>query len=365
MINLSKFEKVLIEKDCNNFDLIERIQTFFEPEKIKFVDPINEVRSGLLTAQEISDSKKVLLIKKFPGQFFKRCPGTGKGLACCNYYVLNLGQQCDLDCSYCYLQSFLNFPYTTIYYNIDQALSELDSHFSQWENQPLRVGTGEVIDSLSLDPLTLYSHKLISFFNDRPKWKLEFKTKTDYVDQFINCEHAGNTIVSWSINPQYIISEEEKQTASLVERLNAAKKCLDKKFMISFHIDPVIWHPQWKESYSELVNELDKRFMPQDIPYISLGALRFQKTQRHIMRQRSPYSKWVTHGELFSGKDGKMRYDQALREEMFNFIIKEFKSKNTKWNIFLCMETPETWVNTMDSHPHKIDDLKDLFQPIL
>lgn len=365
MINTNKFSEVLIEKGCDNFKLVERVEKFFPAEKIRWIDPISEERSGQLSADEITESKKKLLIKKYAGQFFKRCPGTGKGLACCNYFVLNLGQQCDLDCTYCYLQSFLNFPYTTIYYNIDQSLNELNSHFSDWQNQPLRVGTGEVIDSLSLDPLTLYSHQLIEFFNTKPKWKLEFKTKTHFVDQFLNCEHAGNTIVSWSLNPQYIIDQEERLTSSLEQRLTAAVACLNKKFPISFHIDPVIWHEGWQESYATLVNEITKRFTPSDIPFMSIGALRFQKSQRHIMRLRSPKSKWVTQGELFPGKDGKMRYDQSLREEMFNFIMAQFKANNPKWNIFLCMETPETWLNTFESNPNRVDGLAELFQPII
>ena len=364
MINwLDKFDKVYIQEDQKDRPVSQRFIQLFQ-DKVEFVkeSPPN-IEQGPLSASQFSQSKRQIFIGKHPGSFFKKCPGFHKGLACCNYFVLNLGFQCDMDCSYCYLQSFINSNYLTIYSNIEDALKELAS-FTGLHDQPLRVGTGEVIDSLSLDPLTLYSRELINFFKDYPKWRLEFKTKSDFVDQFLDCEHANNIIVSWSINPSSIVEQEEHKTASLTRRLLAAKKCLDKKFLLAFHIDPIIWHPEWKQNYGDLVDEIATRFSPQDIPYISLGALRFQPQQKNIMRERFGLDSLVTRGETFPSSDGKLRYDYDVRKEMFDFIIKRFKQHDPLWKIFLCMETPEAWIDTFGHSPHREKPLKTLFQPI-
>lgn len=169
----------------------EKILIGTEDESLKKISTIFD-KKGVLTKEQFDLSKKILMIKKFDGYFFKRCPGAHqkKTLNCCNYYVLNLGQQCNFNCSYCYLQSYLNSPIMYVYSNIDQALAELEQVASEHPDLPFRVGTGEVTDSLSLDELTLYSRKLISFFKKYPKWILEFKTKSDLVDQFLDCEHA-------------------------------------------------------------------------------------------------------------------------------------------------------------------------------
>lgn len=360
---LDKFDKVYIQEDQKDKPVAQRfIETF--QDRVEFVEksPPNLEKSAL-SAGQFSQSKRQIFLGKHPGSFFKKCPGFHKGLACCNYFVLNLGFQCDMDCSYCYLQSFINSNYLTVYTNIDDALKELAS-FTHLQNQPVRVGTGEVIDSLSLDPLTLYSRELIHFFNDYPQWKLEFKTKSAYVDQFLNCEHKNNVIVSWSINPPLVIQKEEHKTASFDERMKAAKKCLDKNFLLAFHIDPMIWHPEWKESYSFLVDEIIKSFSPKDIPYISVGALRFQPGQKNMMRERFGLDSLVTSGETFPSSDGKLRYDYDLRKEMFDFVIRRFKDHDPQWKIFLCMETPETWVDTFGHSPHREKPLKDLFKPI-
>jgi spore photoproduct lyase len=358
-------DHVYIDDSAWESDVAFRARQLFPENKItKVQSDANFKERGALSAGQFDRSKKQVLITDFKGQFFKRCPGAKPGLTCCNYFVMNLGEQCNMNCSYCYLQSFINSPVMKIYANIDSGLNELRSMGSDFEKQPLRVGTGEVIDSLSLDQLTLYSRKLITFFRDFPNWRLEFKSKSSYVDQFLDVEHANNVIVSFSINPQNIIENEEHGTASLQERLDAAEKALKKGFLLSFHLDPVIYHADWQNSYRNMVREVTARFRPEDILIMSLGALRFQPEQRHVMRERFGLGSYVLQGEMFPGRDGKWRYDQALREEMFEFILNEFREHSKEWKVFLCMETPETWLGAMKSMPKHVNGLEPFFMGI-
>ncbi|MCB9072369.1 MAG: hypothetical protein H6623_02015 [Bdellovibrionaceae bacterium] len=361
----AKYERIFIEETSLPSPVAQRILELVPNDKITVCQGKPDIpTSSEFTGEEYTRSKKLLFITKHPGTFFKRCPGAKKGLACCNYYVLNLGLQCDMDCSYCYLQSFINTPYTIVYSNLDEALNELQEMYDSAPNSPVRVGTGEVIDSLSLDPLSLYSRTLIEFFRGKPSWRLEFKTKSAYVEQFLDCSHDGNVIVSWSINPQHIVETEEHKTANLDERLRAARRALDKGFAIAFHIDPVIWHEEWQKNYSELIEKITTQFVPHEMPYISLGSLRFKSEQREMMRERFGMNSYVTRAEMFPGAAGKMRYDQTLREEMFAYIIGKFKEKSPQWKVFLCMETPETWINATGDLPMKKDDMRSLFRPL-
>jgi spore photoproduct lyase len=358
----SRFDKFFIDQKSKGSDLVRRVLSVVPEEKIEWVakEPFSRP-VGSLDKPEFDRSKKNIFITPFKGQFFKRCPGARPGLSCCNYFVLNWGLQCDMDCSYCYLQSFLNTPALTIYSNLDQAIEELKDLYKEMGDKRVRVGTGETVDSLSLDDLTLFSHRLIDFFNQAPNWQLEFKTKSAKVDQFLHKKHAGNVVVSWSINPQNVIEAEEHRTASLTERLEAARRCVDKGFQISFHIDPMIWHEDWRQSYSLLVKEITERFVPESFPYLSVGALRFQPEQRHLMRERFGMSSMVTSAEMFKGPDGKLRYHQALRTEMFQHLLGQFKQHSSRWNIFMCMESPETWLSTTGGLPKADQGLRPLF----
>ncbi len=365
----NKFDRVYINEDSIGSKIHNRCVEIFDASKISIVSekPFTKTKSdstGHLNSEEFNRSKKNIYVEKHLGKFFKRCPGSKPGLACCNYYVLNLGLQCDMNCSYCYLQSYINTPVLTIFSNIEDAISELKKLSMENSGHEFRIGTGETIDSLSLDELTLYSHDLIDFINTMPNWRLEFKTKSNYVDQFLNHQHKGNTIVSWSINPQYVIEKEEHLTANLNERLNAASKCLKKGFQIAFHIDPVIYFEKWEPHYIELVDKICTTFKPSDMPYVSLGALRFKPDQLFMMKQRFGMQSLVTQAEMFPSKSGKLRYDSSLRSMMFKKIIDRFKFHSEDWKVFLCMETPEQWIKTTNEVPAKDKNLKHLFKTI-
>lgn len=364
---LDSFEKIYIDSRSLESKLAVRVMDLFPKEKIEIVNeqPWIDIKRNL-TAEEFNRSKKNLFLTPFTGQFFKRCPGSTqkKVLNCCNYHVLNLGSQCNMNCSYCYLQSYLNTPIMKMYTNLNQALEELESMAQDHGHLPFRVGTGEVIDSLSLDELTLFSRDLIAFFAKYPKWTLEFKTKSDRVDQFLDLGPSSNTVVSWSINCAEVIEREEHGTARLHERLQAAQKSLKAGFQVAFHLDPLIWHPEWKENYAGLVDQITQGFDPESVNVISLGTLRFQPEQRHMMKQRFGLKSLVTQAEMFPSEGAKLRYDASLRHEMFKFVYNRFKSHSDKWKIFLCMETPETWISALESQPMAKSELQDLFRPL-
>ena len=354
--HLKKFHKVYIEESAQHSETAQRAFKIFPKNSSVITEDF--FKKSQLKAQQIEKSKKILYIKEFKGSFFKRCPGAKPKLLCCNYFVLNLGQNCEMDCSYCYLQSFINFPAVVIYSNIEKAFQELKELKKTQQNHYIRVGTGEQIDSLSLDDISLYSVKLIEFFNDCPNWLLEFKTKSDNIKNFENIKHKGNIVVSWSVNPDFIIKKEEHGTASLKKRLNSALRVKQKGFKVSFHIDPLIYHEGWQKNYAELVDQITLLFSPQDIKHISLGALRFQTAQKAIMRKRFGMQSLVCRGEFFKSKDGKLRYQQEMRREMFQFVLNRFKKQSQDWPCFLCMETPESWIQSMQNFPKQISNIK-------
>ena len=357
MEKLNSFDWIYIHKDAEKSEIGQRVLNASLKKPISFVDD-DFFKKGALTPQVVEKSKKTLYLKPFKGSFFKRCPGAKPKLLCCNYYVLNLGQHCEMDCSYCYLQSFINFPAVVIYTNIEDALDELKKLRDRYGDQYLRIGTGEQTDSLSLDDISRHSQKLVSFFKDCPNWVLEFKTKSHNVKNFENLPHRGNITVSWSVNPEEIVKKEEHGTSSLTDRLKTARRIKDKGFRVSFHIDPIIYHPRWRENYGQLADQITSAFKPEEITHISLGALRFPPAQKALMRERFGMKNYVSQGEFFKGKDGKLRYDNELRQELFQFLWDRFKKQNPLWNTFLCMETPENWLNTALKPPRKDPGLK-------
>jgi spore photoproduct lyase len=318
---------------------------------------------GILAPEAFSQSKKRLYMGPHEGHFFRKCPGTF-GAACCNYFVLNLGVQCNMNCSYCYLQSYINSPLTQIYTNIDRALGELNAIVEMSPRAPFRVGTGEMVDSLSLDDLTHYSAVLVEWFRSHPHLTCEFKTKSDNVKNFLNVPHAENVVVSFSVNPKVIVDGEEHGTASLKQRLAAAVDVRDKGFPVAFHIDPMIAIDNWRERYSELVAEICELFTAREVKWISVGALRFLPDMRHAIRSRFSPKSHVVRAELWPASDGKLRYRQGLRQQMFQHVLDAFRRVDPRYSVFLCMETPESWLGTFGETPRQVASVERLFEPI-
>jgi hypothetical protein len=83
-----------------------------------------------------------------------------------------------------------------------------------------------------------------------------------------------------------------------------------------------------------------------------------------MMRERFGFKSLVNQAEMFPSEGNKLRYDAGLRSEMFQFMYKKLKSLNPDFNIFLCMETPETWIKALEKIPMQMPELKDLFKPL-
>jgi spore photoproduct lyase len=133
------------------------------------------------------------------------------------------------------LQEYLaNNPTMKAFTNVADAMAEIDVVLRAHPQRSFRIGTGELADSLALDPLTALSRQLVPFFADRPNALLELKTKTDCVEELLNMDPKGRVVVSWSVNAPQIIAAEEHGTATLEERLGAAQLVQNAGYKVGF-----------------------------------------------------------------------------------------------------------------------------------
>ena len=223
----------------------------------------------------LSQGKKTLHLKYFQGTSIKACPGFSDNLVCCNYFTLDLIENCPFECTYCILQAFLNKPVITVHANLEDIMNQVWQRTSSQPDTLFRIGTGEHSDSLALDKTLGINQHVIKFFATLPNALLELKTKSNHVEHLLELPHGGKTVISWSVNPQAIIKKEELKTATLDERLKAAKIASDAGYKVAFHFDPLIDYPDWEKGYQGLVEQIIDNISPERIAWVSLGTLRF------------------------------------------------------------------------------------------
>ena len=318
------------------------------------------IKKFLSTSNPIGTGKKNLFITPFYGRRLKPCPGTSQHI-CCGYYVINAITNCPMDCSYCVLQGYLNNPFLTLYSNWDDLLKEIESFLSDHPQRFLRLGTGELSDSLALDSIFPLSQLLISFFAERNNGILELKTKSAEVNHLLHLNHRGKTVFSWSLSPTKMIEEEETRTASLQERMDAAKRCQERGYPIGFHFDPIIYHEGWEKGYQETILSLFKRIDPKRVIWISLGGFRYPPQLKAIAKERFPNTR-IFLGELFPGKDGKFRYFKEIRIEMYQKMADWLRDVDPSLFVYLCMESREVWEKVFGWAPGDSQHLNQMFE---
>jgi spore photoproduct lyase len=352
-----KIKHIYIDADCAGEPLTEKVCRQLEGVPVTILPssgsfPVNH--------NSIPGGKRILYLTRYKGVFSKPCPGTSEDYLCCNYYVINETTGCPLDCSYCILQSYLESPVLKIYVNYKKIFSEIEDILFRYPHRVLRIGTGELTDSLAIDHITGLSALLISFFNTRRNVLFELKTKTGILPRLVPGTRVDNIVLSWSLNPPGIIRDHEKQTASLEERLDAAVLAGERGYKLSFHFDPVIHHQGWRENYTDVIQRLFSRIDPSQIVWISIGGLRFHSDLRDVIRGRNPRSPLI-RDEQIQGMDQKIRYFKPLRLRMFQHIYDEIRSVSADVFVYFCMEDKKIWEKTLGFAPINTNHVDYLF----
>lgn len=324
---LSKIQKILVEKSVENAPLTQEIISRHRGVTVETIDKAKLSKSGNRTSE--------LLIARQKGSFIKKCPGTPKHL-CCDYYVLNLGIGCFYDCSYCFLHHYMNSPFV-VYANIDDLINEVKTFCAEKAGKVIRMGSGEFIDSVGFNEIVDLNKIIVPALSDIPNLLFEVKTKSKDIDSLLDLKHNRRVVVSWSVNPQKIISSDETFADTLRERLEAARKCEQAGYKIGFHFDPMIYYETWKKDYSRVVDQIFEYVDARNIAWISLGALRFNPGLKPVMQKKFPHSNLV-YSELIIGLDGKMRYFMGIRRKMFESMVESIHRHSEAVPIYLCME---------------------------
>jgi spore photoproduct lyase len=270
-----------------------------------------------------------------------------------------------MDCSYCYLQEYLSDnPTLRVFSNIGDLLRETDELLGKHRGVFFRIGTGEITDSLALDRYIGFSREVIPFFAEQPNTLLELKTKSDCVEGLLAIDPKDRVVVAWSMNPQRIIDSDEHGTASLEERLAAARRCQNAGYRLGFHFDPMIEYPGWEKDYEELVEQTCAAVDWRRIAWLSMGVLRTTPDLKRTMRGRFPRSRLIT-GEQVLCPDGKLRYFQPLRVAMYRKMLAWIRRAAPTVKVYLCMESREVWQQVFGFAPSCEKELGNQMAPYL
>lgn len=265
------------------------------------------------------------------------CPVASPKTRCCNLLTLDAVESCGFDCSYCSIQSFYKNNTITFDKHFAKKLERLELDTTK----TYHIGTGQSSDSLMWGNRAGVLEALLNFARQHPNVILEFKSKSDNISYLLEHDVPKNVICTWSLNPQVIIDNEEKRTASLEQRIQSARALADKGVLVGFHFHPIVLFEGWQEVYSAIAHELTQRFTCKEVALVSMGTLTFIKPVLKKIRLRAQSSKILQMP--FSDANGKYSYPLELKEAMFSTLYQAFKPWHDEVFFYLCMEDESLW----------------------
>jgi spore photoproduct lyase len=228
--------------------------------------------------------------------------------SCPNYWHFSPYGFCPYGCRYCYLagtQGVKFSPTVKIYVNLPEMLQKID-RIALHNNKIVPFYLGKLQDPLALDPLTNYSSVYIHFFAKHPFARLILLTKSTNVENIVNLDHHGNTILSWSVNPPEICKIFEENVPSIEERLEAMKLAVSAGYTVRAVMMPIIPVDNWQKVYSNFIKLLLEKIY---IQRLTLGGICIYSGAQKLMEQKmgttNPISTNI-YGEKHL-KDGRAR----------------------------------------------------------
>lgn len=343
------FEKVWIENKIANHYKTQQILSKLGNIEINRFDDMNSLIRSSQTVFHPKDRSRTLVLSAIRGEILRKCPGT-HGHLCCNYHIINQYIGCPIGCSYCILQGYLNQPFTIINVDIESIFQELEKFQRTYPGKQIRIGTGELGDSLVYDHLTHFSEDFLNFFAGRNEFIFEFKTKTTNVELLLQNKSSGNIVIGFSVNPDIVRINEEEFSASLKERIEAAATLVNAGYKIALHFDPIVLIPNAESEYRQTVHFIFSLLKPEDIAWISLGTFRYTTDLKSMMEYNYPKSSLLSR-EFVLCSDNKFRYFRPIRTKLYKMVIDFLHDVNENLPIYLCMESPEVWIDTLGILP--------------
>lgn len=303
---------------------------------------------------EPGSEQGILYLKHYKGRFLRSCPGTSH-YHCCGYRIVHIGENCPLSCSYCILQAYFQDRVLKVWANQEDLFAELEHAFAEDPQRRWRLGTGEFTDSLTLEPLTGYSRDLVGFLNKYPQACLELKSKVVDLTWMDQVRRPDRILPAWSMNAPAIREEEELGSATLEERLRAARFCAQEGFRVCLHFDPVIPYPDWETGYARTVEMIADHLRPEQVAYISLGSLRFMPELKRQIVVNHPHSRYI-YSEFITGLDGKQRLLRPLRVRQLRHVAEKLRAAGFA-GLYLCMESEDVWQDVLGCTPKTLGGL--------
>jgi spore photoproduct lyase len=342
----------MAEGICRTYPNAEVVEAFGVPH--------NRVDLGLTDPLRLHDRGKQTLVL---GEHRSAVRFSNEGAnACPNYWHFSPYGFCPYGCRYCYLAGTPGVwfsPTVKIFLNLGEIMAEVDRTATQFGRQTAFY-LGKLQDGLALEPLSGYARIMIPFFARHSYARMVILTKSADVENLLDLDHAGRTILSWTVNAPEVVRAFETNTPDISDRIDAMRRCARAGYPVRVVMMPIIPVADWRAVYGSFMATLLESV---PLARITLGSIcSYPQAQRlmelklgkenavsALLRGCSPQTPLSRFGRGAGGKgrvksaDGRLRFSRSVREEVYRYLIACIRRVRADLEIGLCLEDEPTF----------------------
>ena len=331
------FQHIYVEEALLQSPDVERILRKFPKAKVipirHYKDVFNRKKQGRLAQ---SRSRKLILAKKEGQRLYDGavvCQDFSESHFCYTSLLMN----CPFHCAYCYLQGMYPSSNLVMFLNLEDYFSDCRKWIS--EKGSLYLCISYDTDLLAMEGIYPYVEEFARFLNQENALRIEVRTKAGGEGLWrkmqrlpLSSDARKRMIFAFTLSPEEIIEEAEEGSARLSSRIFAIQKALEEGYLVRLCFDPMIYHPRWKELYSDLLQEVFEKIPMEQIHDCSVGSFRISESYLKAMGKALPNS---PHTQFpYENTGGYYHYPKEQMEEMEGFLYSRLQEKLPKEKIF-------------------------------
>ena len=258
---------------------------------------------------------------------------------CQSALELNIVQGCAFRCAYCGFGRYLLFAL-----DVERLVDGMDDLFARYPAQRLWKYSN-MTDLPAFEPEYDAVRPMVERFARETDRYLMLFTKSDNVDFLLDIDHAGQTIVSWSMSSETVSREVDKRAASMTERIEAMRKCQAAGYRVRARLSPIVPVKEWRREYRAFFEALFAACKPDLVTLELLGWFDFDDLAQMFPRELlddEAYQAAASSADALRGVHWGP-FTETTHQTVYRFCIETVKELSPATPVAVCHGTPDTW----------------------